>query len=112
MLRSLKDYLINSFKGLSMGATDIVPGSFILSLMSGVLISIFSLMRIINHLLEEHPVLVWSFFFVTFLYGDFDEYPHLFPAVILMLAGFLFILILEQIPSQKPILQNAANQNL
>lgn len=38
-------------------------GPFIVALFLGILISIFSLMRIANYLLEEHPVLIWSFFF-------------------------------------------------
>lgn len=38
-------------------------GSFILALLSGILISIFSVMRVTNYLLETHPVLIWSFFF-------------------------------------------------
>lgn len=38
-------------------------GPFILSLLSGILISFFSLMRLANYLLENHPIYVWSFFF-------------------------------------------------
>src|SRR5690606_6286108 len=38
-------------------------GPFILALFAGILISIFSLMRLVNYLLEEHPVHVWAFFF-------------------------------------------------
>ncbi|MUP46147.1 DUF368 domain-containing protein [Gramella sp. BOM4] len=38
-------------------------GNFILALFCGILISIFSLMRLANYLLENHPVLIWSFFF-------------------------------------------------
>lgn len=38
-------------------------GSFILALFLGILISIFSVMRLTNYLLEAHPVLIWSFFF-------------------------------------------------
>ena len=38
-------------------------GPFILALFAGILISIFSLMRLVNFLLEEHPVHVWAFFF-------------------------------------------------
>src|SRR5690606_11224920 len=38
-------------------------GPFILALLTGILISIFSIMRIANYLLEEHPVHVWAFFF-------------------------------------------------
>jgi len=38
-------------------------GNFLLSLFIGIAISIFSLMRVTNHLLETYPILVWSFFF-------------------------------------------------
>ncbi|MGB8706205.1 MAG: DUF368 domain-containing protein, partial [Gillisia sp.] len=38
-------------------------GSFIVALLSGILISLFTLMRITNYLLDTHPVLIWSFFF-------------------------------------------------
>lgn len=38
-------------------------GSFILALITGILISIFTVMRLANYLLETHPVLIWSFFF-------------------------------------------------
>ncbi|WP_299210762.1 DUF368 domain-containing protein [uncultured Dokdonia sp.] len=36
---------------------------FLISLFSGVFISIISLANLISYLLENHPVLVWSFFF-------------------------------------------------
>ncbi|WP_424494485.1 DUF368 domain-containing protein [Salinimicrobium sp. GXAS 041] len=38
-------------------------GNFILALFAGILVSFFSLMRLANYLLENHPVLIWSFFF-------------------------------------------------
>ncbi len=38
-------------------------GPFILALLSGILISIFSIMRLANYLLEEHPIHIWAFFF-------------------------------------------------
>ncbi len=108
MQRSLKDYLIISFKGLAMGAADAVPGvsggtiafisgiyeelittisnvnaslfktlfnkgikafwqqvngNFLLALLSGIIISFVSFMRLAKYLLEHHPVLIWSFFF-------------------------------------------------
>ncbi|MCA0901175.1 DUF368 domain-containing protein [Microbulbifer agarilyticus] len=40
-----------------------INGSFLLALFSGVLISIFSLAKLISFLLENYPILVWSFFF-------------------------------------------------
>lgn len=38
-------------------------GNFLVALLSGILISILTLMRLTNYLLETHPVLIWSFFF-------------------------------------------------
>ncbi|MFI1770418.1 DUF368 domain-containing protein [Thalassobellus citreus] len=38
-------------------------GNFILSLLSGIIISYISFMRLAKYLLENHPVLIWSFFF-------------------------------------------------
>lgn len=38
-------------------------GNFIVALFVGILISLFTLMRLTNYLLEEYPVLIWSFFF-------------------------------------------------
>lgn len=38
-------------------------GNFVLSLLVGIIISYVSFMRIAKHLLENQPVLIWSFFF-------------------------------------------------
>ncbi|WP_127846246.1 DUF368 domain-containing protein [Psychroflexus aestuariivivens] len=38
-------------------------GNFILALFAGILVSVFTLMRLTNYLLETYPILVWSFFF-------------------------------------------------
>jgi len=40
-----------------------VNGNFILALVSGILISYISFMKIAIYLLEHHPILIWSFFF-------------------------------------------------
>ncbi len=108
MSRSIKDYIIISLKGMSMGAADVVPGvsggtiafisgiyeellnsissfnfglikvfkkegikavwekvngNFLAALFVGIFISIISLAKLIESLLENHPVLIWSFFF-------------------------------------------------
>ncbi len=52
--------------------------------------------------LREASVLPWNF----------EGNPHLWPAIFLMLAGFLLILILERLAMQKPVDQNAANPNV
>ena len=40
-----------------------INGSFLLALLSGIAISILSLSKVITHLLETQPILVWSCFF-------------------------------------------------
>ena len=39
-----------------------VNGNFLLSLVVGILTSIFALSRVITYLMEEHPIPLWSFF--------------------------------------------------
>lgn len=108
MSRTIKDYLVIGFKGIAMGAADVVPGvsggtiafisgiyeellgsissvnfslvktlknegfkaawrqvngNFLAALLSGIFISIVSLSKIIKWLLENEPILLWSFFF-------------------------------------------------
>ncbi len=40
-----------------------INGKFLVALISGVAISILSLAKVFNYLLNTHPILVWSFFF-------------------------------------------------
>jgi putative membrane protein len=40
-----------------------INGNFLLALLSGILISFFTLMRLVKWLLENHPILLWAFFF-------------------------------------------------
>lgn len=40
-----------------------INGSFLLSVFAGILISVFSLAKLMQYLLEYHPVPLWSFFF-------------------------------------------------
>lgn len=106
-MKSIKKYTLTYFKGMAMGAADIVPGvsggsialiagiyqellnsinsftfenfklltkgelkrfyksvngSFLLSLLLGILTSIFVLSRLITYLMSDHPIPLWSFF--------------------------------------------------
>lgn len=38
-------------------------GNFILALLSGIVISFISFMKLAKYFLEQHPILIWSFFF-------------------------------------------------
>lgn len=51
------------FKGKVGAFWKHINGTFLLSLLSGIMISIFSLAKLMKYLLEFHPIPLWSFFF-------------------------------------------------
>ena len=55
-------FIIWKKEGLK-AAFQYVNGGFLFALLSGILISIMSLARVITWLLETHPIPLWSFFF-------------------------------------------------
>lgn len=67
LIESIKNINLQSIKLLLSGKLadfwKSVNGGFLLALLSGILISVFSLAKIVTWLLEEHPILIWSFFF-------------------------------------------------
>ncbi|MDR3140357.1 MAG: DUF368 domain-containing protein [Tannerellaceae bacterium] len=67
LLDSIKSINGNSLKlfftGKIVAFWKAINGNFLLTLVSGIAISIFSLAKLITYLLETQPVLVWSFFF-------------------------------------------------
>jgi len=48
-----------------------INGTFLISLLVGILISVFSLARLMKYLLEFHPIPLWSFFFGLILVSAF-----------------------------------------
>ena len=40
-----------------------INGNFLVAVFSGILLSVFSLARVLKWLMENHPVLIWAFFF-------------------------------------------------
>lgn len=67
LLNSIKSVNGEAFKLLLKGKIGCfwkhINGTFLASLFCGILISIFSLAKIMKYLLEFHPVQIWSFFF-------------------------------------------------
>jgi putative membrane protein len=67
LLDSIKSINGNSLKlfftGKIVAFWKAINGNFLLTLISGITISIFSLAKLITYLLETQPVLIWSFFF-------------------------------------------------
>ncbi len=48
-----------------------VNGTFLLSLLVGIAISVLSLVNLIHYFLDNHPILIWSFFFGLILASAF-----------------------------------------
>lgn len=67
LLDSIKSINGEAFKLLLSGKIAAflkhVNGKFLLSLFAGIIISVFSLARLMKYLLEFHPIPLWSFFF-------------------------------------------------
>ena len=67
LINSIKSVNFSSLKLLFQGKIkdfwNAVNGTFLLSLLSGIFISVLSLAKLLKFLLENYPVLIWSFFF-------------------------------------------------
>lgn len=67
LIDSIKSINASSLKLLFTGKIgafwQAINGSFLLSIVAGIGISIFSLAKLITYLLVYHPILVWAFFF-------------------------------------------------
>jgi putative membrane protein len=67
LLDSINSVNVNALKTLKnegVGAAwKAINGSFLLTLLSGILLSILSLAKGVHYLLSHHPILLWAFFF-------------------------------------------------
>lgn len=74
-ISGIYEELINTISGVQIGLLRTwkndgfkamwkeLNGNFIIALLGGILLSVFSVMRVTNYLLENHPILIWAFFF-------------------------------------------------
>ena len=74
-ITGIYEELIESIKSVDLNAIKLlfgfkfkdfwkaVNGNFLLSIVVGIAISFVSLAKLIKYLLEQHPILIWSFFF-------------------------------------------------
>ena len=82
-ISGIYEELINTLKSIDLAAlklllsgkvTDFwkaINGNFLASVFGGIAISVLSLARVLGYLLENHPVLIWSFFFGLILVRSF-----------------------------------------
>ncbi len=79
------------FKDGIAAAWQSINGNFLLAVVTGILISIFSLAKLMSWLLANHPMLVWAFFFGLILGSAFyigrQVKKWTWQDVVLLLAG-------------------------
>lgn len=77
-------------------------GNFILALLGGILFSIFTVMRVTNYLLENHPILIWAFFFglvLASVYYVAKQIPKwTFNVFLFLIIGAGFALYITSLP--------------
>ena len=96
LLKTLKDH---GFKAFWQEAN----GGFLLTLITGILVSFVSLMRLAKFLIEQHPIWIWSFFFglivASVLYmGRQVRHWNLW-RYLSLISGTLLAFYLTQLPS-------------
>ena len=74
-ITGIYEELINSIKSINLTSLQLlfqgrfkefwkkINGNFLISVVCGIGISIFSLAKLMNYLLSTHPIEIWSFFF-------------------------------------------------
>ena len=85
-----------------------VNGNFLLSLLVGIAVSVVSLAKLIRHLLENHPILIWSFFFGLVLASIFyvgKQITRWYPgtALMMVLGGVLAYYITTLTPQEATV---------
>jgi putative membrane protein len=66
-----------------------INGGFLLALFSGIILSILTLSRVVLYLLDNHPILLWSFFFGLILAAVWSVIRHIEKWEIDVIATFL-----------------------
>lgn len=123
-ISGIYEELINSISKINLQAIKIltqegilafwkhINGSFFVALLSGIGISILSLAKIMKWLLENEPIMVWSFFFglmvasVFFLMKEIEQW-NLASLAVLLLSGIAAYII-----TVIPPLVNGSNDNI
>lgn len=81
LIHSLKQFgihaLMTLFKQGPVAAWRHVNGTFLLVLFGSILLSVMTLSRVILHLLENYPALLWSFFFGLIIAGIWSMIKHI-----------------------------------
>lgn len=98
-LSLFKTWKNNGFKAFWKEAN----GAFLVALLSGILISFVSFMRLAKYLIEHHPILIWSFFFgliiASLLYVGKQIKTWNLGAIVALIIGTLLAYFITTLPS-------------
>ena len=102
-ITGIYEELINSIKGINLKAIKLfftgkwlsfwkqINGSFLLAVFSGIFISVLSLAKVLEYLLENQAVLIWSFFFGLVLASSYVVSRKItkwqYPKIVALVAG-------------------------
>ena len=102
-ITGIYEELINSIKGINLEAFKLfftgrwrsfwkqINGNFLLAVFGGIFISVLSLARVLEYLLEHHPVLIWSFFFGLVLASSYVVSRKIskweYPKIVSLMSG-------------------------
>lgn len=86
---------------------DKINGNFLLALFSGIFISVFSLAKFLSWLLENEPILLWSFFFGLVLASVFFVGKEIkkwnFGTIAIFLAGAVVAFVITELPPNENV---------
>ncbi|KAA0874818.1 DUF368 domain-containing protein [Nitrincola tapanii] len=81
LIHSIKQFNLQALRLLfqqgPVAAWQHVNGSFLFTLLAGILFSLLTLARVVLYLLAEHPILIWSFFFGLILASTWSVVRHI-----------------------------------
>ena len=102
-ITGIYEELINSIKGINLKAVKLlltgrwrsfwkqINGNFLLAVFAGIAISVLSLAKVLEYLLEHQPVLIWSFFFGLVLASSYVVSRKVsrwrYPKIVALMAG-------------------------
>ena len=102
-ITGIYEELVNSIKSINMDAIRMfftgkwksfwkhINGNFLMAVFAGVFISVLSLARVLEYLLENHPILIWSFFFGLILASSYVVSRKIrnwdYPRVVALVGG-------------------------
>ena len=102
-ITGIYEELINSIKGVNLKAIKLfftgrwfsfwkqINGNFLLAVFSGIFISVLSLAKVLEYLLENQPILIWSFFFGLVIASSYVVSRKIarwqYPKIVALVAG-------------------------